>query len=125
MRSQVVDRLKLLYSNARELNKVIDEHLPGHPPFVSQSLDIAGKTLYLYYRNIIQCIRSLFCDLKFTGDLIFAPECHFTNEQRTSRVYSDMHTGDWWWAAQVCPSICVSSPILTHSRHAWKPIIEG
>jgi hypothetical protein len=33
---------------------------------------------------------------------VFAPERHYTNEERTCRIYNEMHTGDWWWTVQVC-----------------------
>ncbi len=101
--SQLVEHLGLLYSNARELNKVIDDQLPGRPSFQSRTLVIGGKTLYFHYRDMIQCTRALFRDPRFAEGLILAPEHHFTDEQRTCRVYTDMHTGDWWWAAQVRP----------------------
>lgn len=37
----------------------------------------------------------------FKDDLIFAPEQHFTDNERTCRVYNEMHTGEWWWSVQV------------------------
>jgi hypothetical protein len=35
-------------------------------------------------------------------DLVFAPERHYTDPERTCCIYNEMHTGDWWWAVQVC-----------------------
>ena len=80
---------------------MIDDHLPGRSPFLCQTLEIAGETLYFYHRDIIHCIQSLFADPDLARDLILAPERHYSNSQRTCRVYSDMHTGDWWWTVQV------------------------
>ncbi|KAH9019702.1 hypothetical protein EDB84DRAFT_1624592 [Lactarius hengduanensis] len=37
---------------------------------------------------------------EFARDLVFAPERHYTDHERTCRVYSEIHTGDWWWAVQ-------------------------
>ncbi|KAH9003605.1 hypothetical protein EDB83DRAFT_2509552 [Lactarius deliciosus] len=97
---QLVDRLELSYRNTRELDAIIDQELPGRPPFKCWDLLIGGETLHLYYRDIIQCLRSLFGDPKLARDMVFAPERHYTERDRTCRVYSDMHTGDWWWAVQ-------------------------
>ncbi|KAH9170412.1 hypothetical protein EDB89DRAFT_1853464 [Lactarius sanguifluus] len=97
---QLVDRLELSYRNTRELDAIIDQELPGRPPFKCWDLLIGGETLHLYYRDIIQCLRSLFGDPELARDMVFAPERHYTERDRTCRVYSDMHTGDWWWAVQ-------------------------
>ncbi|KAH8982305.1 hypothetical protein EDB83DRAFT_2326586 [Lactarius deliciosus] len=97
---QLVDRLELSYRNTRELDAIIDQELPGRPPFKCWDLLIGGKTLHLYYRDIIQCLRSLFGDPKLAHDMVFAPERHYTKHDWTCQVYSDMHTGDWWWAVQ-------------------------
>ncbi|KAI9437037.1 hypothetical protein H4582DRAFT_2112014 [Lactarius indigo] len=85
---QLVDKLELSYHNTRVLNRI------------SRDLVITGETLQLYYRDIIQCLWALYGDPKFAADMIFAPECHHTKHNWTCRVYSDMHTGDWWWAVQ-------------------------
>ncbi|KAH9010812.1 hypothetical protein EDB84DRAFT_1590797 [Lactarius hengduanensis] len=97
---QLVDRLELSYRNTRELNNIIDRELPGRPPFKCWDLLIGGETLHFYYRDIIQCLRSLYGDPEFARDMVFAPERHYTKRDRTCRVYSEMHTGDWWWAVQ-------------------------
>jgi hypothetical protein len=97
----VVDKLGLSYHTPNELNDIIDNTLPGRPPFKCHDLAIAGETLQFYYRDILQCIRTLFGDPEFAQDLIFAPERHYTDRERTSRVYSELHTSNWWWAVQV------------------------
>jgi hypothetical protein len=38
---------------------------------------------------------------EFAQDLVFTPERHYTDQGRTERIYSEMHTGDWWCAVQV------------------------
>jgi len=101
---KIVDKLELSYTNANELNAIIDKKLPGRPPFKTRSFVIANETLTLYYRDIIQCIRTIYGDPEFTQDLILAPERHYTDHERVCRVYNEMHTGDWWWAVQVCKS---------------------
>ncbi|KAH8977551.1 hypothetical protein EDB86DRAFT_3067707 [Lactarius hatsudake] len=85
---RVVDKLNLLYCMPNELNKIIDTELPGR------------YTLEFYFRDILECIRMLYGDPEFAHDLVFAPECHYTNHKQKCCVYSKMHTGDWWWAVQ-------------------------
>lgn len=101
---KVVEGLGLSYKTVQELNKKIDK-LPGRAPFVSKDMAIGGEVFTFYYWEIIPCLRALFGDPEFQHDLIFAPERHFTNEDRTHRIYSDMHTGDWWWSVQVRYSV--------------------
>jgi hypothetical protein len=110
-RLQVKDRLGLSYNNIRELNQIIDKNLPGRPEFQHKEIEIAGSTFDFYYRDIIQCIRTLYEDPDFTQHLVFAPERYYTDETKTVRVYHEMHTGDWWWETQVsaaCPRLEVS-----------------
>jgi hypothetical protein len=75
--------------------------LLGRPPFVRCEFVIGGETLEFYFRDILSCIWSIYSDPAFAQDLIFAPEQHYTDHEQTEHVYSEMHTGDWWWAVQV------------------------
>ncbi|KAF8269868.1 hypothetical protein EI94DRAFT_1828626 [Lactarius quietus] len=97
---EVVDKLGLSYRTPKELNYIIDQELPGRPPFKCHDMVVAGCTLQLYSRDILQCIRTLFGDPEYVRDMAFAPKCHYTDSQQTCRVYSEMYTGDWWWAVQ-------------------------
>ena len=101
MPRKVFDRLELSYGNAKELNSIIDT-LPGRrPPFVCKDFTIGGERLSFYFRDITECIRSLYGDPNFVRDLAFAPERHYSDPQHANRIYSEMYTGDWWWAVQV------------------------
>ena len=102
---KVAEDLGLSYSTPKQLNDIIDNTLPGRPPFTCQDLVIAGDPLPFYFRDILQCIRTLYGDPEFTRDLAFVPERHYTDQERTCRVYNEMYTGDWWWAVQVCSHI--------------------
>ncbi|KAG6834934.1 hypothetical protein H0H93_006263, partial [Arthromyces matolae] len=96
----VVDALGLSFSNARELNKIIDNHLPGRPRFQPHEILIGGEVCEVFYRDIIACIRALLGDQDFGAYLEFLPEKHYTTAERTTRMYHDMHTGKWWWSTQ-------------------------
>jgi Plavaka transposase len=98
---QVVNKLGLSYTTTKELNHIIDNALPGRPAFEYRELNIGGETLELYFRDILSCIRSIYGDPELAQDLIVAPERHYIDIERKDRIYSEMHTGDWWWAVQV------------------------
>ncbi|KAG2346551.1 hypothetical protein BDR05DRAFT_878079 [Suillus weaverae] len=88
------------FKNSRELNKIIDNELPGRPEFKCEQIIIADQAFDIYYRDIIECIKVLFGDPNFTQYLVFVPECHYADEDKTVRLYHDMHTGKWWWNCQ-------------------------
>lgn len=76
---------------------------------------MGGENLEFHHRDIILCVRSLFGNPEFAQDLVFAPERHYADAERSCRTYSEMHTGDWWWSVQVragrfvkykCLSVC-------------------
>ena len=113
---QVTDRLGLSYKNIRELNHIIDNKLPGRPHFQHEEIVVAGSTFDFYYRDILQCIRTLYEDPDFTQHLIFAPERHYTDQTKTARVYHEMHTGDWWWETQVCAAF---PPLEANAESYW------
>ena len=98
---KIPEHLELSFKNARELNNVIDTHLPGRPPFQQKEILVGDEVCELYFRDIIQCIQALFYDPDFAPYLIFTPEKHYADEEKTERMYHDMHTGPWWWSTQV------------------------
>ena len=93
--------LGLSYHTVRELNDLIDHKLPGRPSFQRKELLIGQERLEFYCRDILECIQSLFGDPQYAEDLVFAPERHYTNHERKSRLYHEMYTCDWWWTIQV------------------------
>jgi len=98
---KVVDKLGLSYRTTKQLNDIIDNKLPGRPPFQCKEFSIGGEQLEFYYRDILECIRSLYGDPEFAQDLVFSPERHYTSAQRTHQIYNEMYTGTWWWTVQV------------------------
>ena len=90
------------YKTTPQLNKIIDEELPGRPQFKQQEVVIGGETFDVYFRDIIPCIRALYGDPEFSSQLVFAPERHYVDKDCTVRSYNEMHTGNWWWSVQVC-----------------------
>jgi hypothetical protein len=99
--TQLVDALGLSFKNSRELNNIIDHKLPGRPCFKREDVLVGGETFTMYSRDILECIKALYSDADFAEHLIFKPERHYKNSNRSQRVYHDMYTGEWWWHVQV------------------------
>ncbi|KAK1217939.1 hypothetical protein PQX77_019395 [Marasmius sp. AFHP31] len=96
----VVDSLALSFKTTQELNKIIDKGLPGRPAFRREEVVVAGEQFEFYHRDILECIRTLWGDPDLSTHLILRPERHYTDETLQTRLYHNMHTGDWWWATQ-------------------------
>lgn len=92
------EKLGLSYKNSRELNKIVDSLPASLPKFKREEISVAGET---YFRDVLECLRSLFGDPEFVPHLVFLPERHYADSDRTVRLFHDMHTGKWWWATQV------------------------
>jgi hypothetical protein len=98
---KVVETLGLSYNTVNKLNSIIDTQLPGQPPFQRKELVIGDERLEFYWRDVLECIRSLYGDPKFAQVLAFVPKRHYTCQARRTRIYNEMYTGDWWWSIQV------------------------
>ena len=86
-------------------HRVVQSRQALDTPFETRKLAIGGETLELHFQNILVCIRSIYGDPEFAQDLAVVPEHHYTDQEQTDHVFSEMYTGDWWWAVQVCNSI--------------------
>jgi hypothetical protein len=98
---QLVERLGLSFKNSNELNKIIDEYLPGRPAFKRHEVMVGNEVCEVFFRDVIACIRALFGDPNFDAVMVLVPEKHYTDEGQKVRMYHDMHTGRWWWSTQV------------------------
>ena len=58
-----------------------------------------GYSSTFFYRDIVQCVEYLLSQPAYWDDIVYAPvrEHNETGE----RLYSEMHTADWWWETQV------------------------
>lgn len=108
---QVAEALQLSFKNSRELNAIIDKLPSARPEFKRYEILVAGEAFEVYFRDILECIRSLYGDPEFAPLLLLVPEKHYTDNTCEVRVYFDMNTGKWWWATQVSPSH-ISAPLL-------------
>jgi len=53
-----------------------------------------------HYRDLEPTIKSFFSEPWFQDKLVFLPEKKIRADG--VRLYTEMHTGDWWWKMQVC-----------------------
>ncbi|KAJ3989298.1 hypothetical protein F5890DRAFT_1570502 [Lentinula detonsa] len=98
----VCEKLGLSYRNTNQLNAIIDTKLPFmRPKFKSQEVTVQGQAYEMYFRNVLECLKSLYSDAEFAEYLKFAPERHFENAQCEKQLYHDMYTGGWWWSTQM------------------------
>ncbi|KAI9451738.1 hypothetical protein BJY52DRAFT_1154329 [Lactarius psammicola] len=96
----LVENLGLSYHNTKELNRIIDQEMPGRPKFKREDVCIGGESYDFYFREVIPCIRALFGDPRYSSRLVFAPERHYQDAGHTTQVFSEMYTGKWWWSVQ-------------------------
>ncbi|KAJ7603583.1 hypothetical protein FB45DRAFT_1087710 [Roridomyces roridus] len=96
----VREALGLSYKTTAELNKKIDNNLPGRPKFSRSEVVVNGEVFHLYSRNIIECVRALWGDTSFAPYLFVLPERHYIDKDKKIRMYHNMHTGKWWWSTQ-------------------------
>jgi hypothetical protein len=60
---------------------------------------MSGSVTY-YYRDPMAIIKHLLLQPAFANYWQFAPHKEFSSDG--GRVYTEMHTADWWWDTQVC-----------------------
>ncbi|KAL0059745.1 hypothetical protein AAF712_013505 [Marasmius tenuissimus] len=96
----LTETLGLSFKSASELNKIIDERLPSRPEFKIDTVVVGGEAFEVYFRDTLECVKALFSEPDFAPYMKYAPEKHWTDETRTSRMYHDMYTGEWWWSRQ-------------------------
>ena len=97
---QLCEALSLSYKTPGQLNRVIDS-LPGQGKFKRDEVVIAGEAFDIFHRDILECIQELFGKPELAAVMKFAPERHYADKDETVRIYSDLHTGRWWWGTQV------------------------
>jgi hypothetical protein len=67
--------------------------------FMEDQID--GELFVFCHRDPIVCIRYLLSQTAYSGEMVIAPvkELNAAGE----RMYSELHTADWWWNIQVGP----------------------
>ncbi|KAG8914008.1 hypothetical protein FRC02_005165 [Tulasnella sp. 418] len=86
----------------RELNQIIDNEMPEVPTWhtFTIKLDDMDEEFEVHYRDPLAIIKAILANPEFADKMAFAPEKQWSDKDRKSRLYNEMHTGDWWWNAQ-------------------------
>jgi hypothetical protein len=53
----------------------------------------------VFYRDIVHCVEYLLAQTAYREDIVYRPVREYDGSGE--RVYSEMHTADWWWETQV------------------------
>lgn len=89
------------FRSAYTLRKHLDVLDPfgGYLEWAEAVIDDGRHAATLYYRNIIDCVRYLIRQVAYKSDMVYAPIREY--DSSGERLYSEMHTADWWWDTQV------------------------
>lgn len=60
--------------------------------------EMTDREYVIQYRDVVDSLRFLLGHQPFRNDLVYAPVRHYNGDDK--RVYSEMHTADWWWETQ-------------------------
>ena len=79
--------------------------LPATVPWKQAEVQVRGgvttESMTLYFRDALECFKSLFGNPLFSGHMDFVPRCEYADEEKTERLYNEIMTGDRAWALQV------------------------
>jgi len=59
------------------------------------------RPIKYWSRDIIKSMRWLMRQPAYAEHLIYAPQCGFNSDNPPKRLYTEMHTADWWWETPV------------------------
>ncbi|KAG2366130.1 hypothetical protein BDR07DRAFT_1275224, partial [Suillus spraguei] len=76
------------------------------------------EAFVVYSCNIMECVKALYSDPEFSQHLNYAPEHHYVDADKTTRMYHDIHMGKWWWSTQATkkPKATVIPIILSSDK---------
>ncbi|KAF8596468.1 hypothetical protein BDV93DRAFT_548345 [Ceratobasidium sp. AG-I] len=102
LKSHLAKGKELWFDNRKFLQDL--DHLPYGPKWFEDDITIGEgayrRTHTLFRRNIIEVIQELVGDARFKQYMRYAPERQWSSSKRTSRVYNEMWSGNWWWQMQ-------------------------
>ena len=74
-----------------QMNALVDSLPSPRPAFQREEIVVGGEAYDVYFRDIIACIRALYSEPEFAAHLVFLPEQHYADPDKTMRLYHDMH----------------------------------
>ena len=111
--------LGLSYHNMETLKRKIS-NLPKQGEWQTCTMALSedpGVQHQIYYQNPIDVIKSLWSNPTYANQMVFAPQKVWISSDKTSRLYNEMWTGDWWWKIQVLFLIKFYSNIILNNSN--------
>ncbi|KAG1790414.1 uncharacterized protein HD556DRAFT_1446143 [Suillus plorans] len=99
---ELIKALSLSFRTAKELRGRA-ELLPPVPKWQYRIVSTTHPTkqpLYFYWRDPLDCIKSLFSHPLFAKEIDVTPQRVYHTVERTSRIYNEWLTGDTAWSMQ-------------------------
>jgi len=88
------------------MHQIIDNDIPDRAgPWKVENLffhDMPDIAHTIRYRDPIEAIRSLWGDPSLSSILVYRPQKIFKTASKKERIYTELWTGKWWNAVQVC-----------------------
>ena len=112
---QVRERLGLSYTNVRSLHQIVDSIPDRAGQWYIKNLNFRDRLEEKHtirFRNILEIIRCLWGDPALSQYMVYRPSKIFSDQRRNNRIYSEMWTGSWWHAVQVCLTLAADIYIL-------------
>ncbi|KAJ3500836.1 hypothetical protein NLJ89_g9614 [Agrocybe chaxingu] len=111
------EKLGLSFDNIRQLHQKIDNVIPeragawkAEDLFFNDQPDVPYT---IRYRCPLEAVKSLWGDPSLAKYLVYRPQKVFSNENRKTRIYTEMWTGDWWHSIQKkLPAGATIAPII-------------
>lgn len=98
-----MNKIGLSFRSAKDLRSRA-EMLPSGPPWMCKELQTEYPTknkIYLYYRDPVECLRSLLRSPLLKDHLEFTPRRLFESAENLVRIYTEWLSGDAAWSMQV------------------------
>ncbi|KAF8684334.1 Zn-finger protein [Rhizoctonia solani] len=92
------------WKNNKQLLEDIDKLLHGPSWHIYEMVtggDPKSRTSFLFGRDILDAIRDLIGNPRFRAHVRYAPERHYTTKDKTTRLYGEMWSANWWWRMQM------------------------
>ena len=89
------------FQSAYRLEKYLDELDPfgQYLEWTQVTVECQKRPSTFFYRNIVDCVRYLRRQVAYKEHMVYAPVHEYDPDG--NRMYSEMHTADWWWDFQV------------------------
>lgn len=91
------------YHNTRGLHKLVDQ-VPPRAQWKTQEIwfkDGPDDKHVIHYRDPLEAVRTLLGNPAHASDIVYKPQRIFSDASKSTRIYNEMWTGEWWNSIQV------------------------